>query len=32
MTTRLHYVPTNRDRVRSETARLSPVENRPDRY
>ena len=30
MTTRLHYVPSNRDRVRSETARLSPVENRPD--
>jgi integrase len=29
MTTRMHYVPHNRDRVRAETAKLSFVSNKP---
>jgi integrase len=31
VTTRMHYIPHNRDRVRRETAKLSPVANRPDK-
>ncbi len=30
MTTRMHYVPENRDRVRTATARLSPVAQDPE--